>query len=183
MKNSLPLFSTSLAFFFLLLVSVSSDVIQDSCGKAAKGDPNINFNFCVSVLEQSPKGKAVTSTEDLVPISIEIATSNATSIGSIISRLLENTKLEKPTRSGLEACSEIYSDAGSDLESGGEAFESKDYATANVRISAALDAPGSCEDGFKEKKGLVSPLTKENKSFFQLTAIPLAFITMVQKSL
>ncbi|XVF55239.1 hypothetical protein PTKIN_Ptkin06aG0021000 [Pterospermum kingtungense] len=66
-----------------------------------------------------------TSTEDLVPISNERATSNAASIISIGSRPLENKNLEKFTRSRLEACPELYSDAGSDLESGGKAFESK----------------------------------------------------------
>ncbi|XVF10969.1 hypothetical protein REPUB_Repub07fG0228700 [Reevesia pubescens] len=180
MKNSFPLVNTFLAFFFLLLFSVNSDVIQDSCNKAAKGDPNINFDFCVASLEENPKTKTATSTADLVPISIEIAISNATSISSIISKLLENKKLKKDTRSCLETCSELYSDAGSSLQSGGEAFEAKDYGTANVDISAALDSPGTCEDGFKEKEGLLSPLTKENNDFFQLTAVPLAFINMLQ---
>ncbi|XWS62083.1 hypothetical protein CRYUN_Cryun07bG0180700 [Craigia yunnanensis] len=180
MKSSSPLVYTFLAFFFLLLVSVRSNVIQDSCDKAAKVDPNINIDFCVANLEQNPKSKTATSTEELVPISIEIATSNATSISSIISKLLENKDLEKYTRSCLETCSELYTDAGSDLQSGGQAFESKDYGTAKTDISAALDAPESCEDGFKNKKGLVSPLTKENNNFSQLTAIPLAFISMVK---
>ena len=179
MKNSFPSVYTFLAFFFLLLVSVRPNVIQDSCDKAAKADPNINFDFCVASLEQNPKSKTATSTEELVPISIEIATSNATSIRSIISKLLENKDLEKFTRSCLEDCSKLYTEAGSDLQSGGQAFESKDYGTAHADISAALGAPESCEHGFKEKNGLVTPLTKENNNFFQLTAIPLAFIIMV----
>ncbi|XWS49626.1 hypothetical protein CRYUN_Cryun12cG0019300 [Craigia yunnanensis] len=180
MKNPFALFYTFLAFFFLLLVSVSSDVIQESCEKAAKGDANIHFDFCVASLEENPNSKTATSLEDLVPISINIAISNATSISSIVSKLLENKNLENYTRSCLEDCSELYSDVGSKLQSGGEAFESKDYGTAKVDISAAMDAPDTCEDGFKEKKGLVSPLTKENNNFFQLTAIPLAFITLLQ---
>ncbi|XP_022736985.1 putative invertase inhibitor [Durio zibethinus] len=180
MKNSFPLDYTFLAFFFLLFVSVSSDVIQESCGKAAKGDPNINFDFCVASLEANPKTKTATSTQDLVPISIEIAISNAKSISSIVSKLLKNKNIEKYTRSCLEACSELYSDVGSDLQSGGQAFKAKDYETANVKISAALDVPVTCEDGFKEKQGLVFPLKKENNNFFQLTATLLAFITMVQ---
>lgn len=180
MKNYFPLVYTFLAFFFLLLVSVRSNVIKDSCNKAAKGDPKISFKMCVASLEQSPKSKSAASVEDLVPISIEIATSNATSIISIVSKLLKNKKLGKFTRSCLDTCSELYSDAGSDLQSGGKAVESKDYGTANVQLSAALDAPDNCEDGFKEKKGLVSPLTKENNFFFQLTAVSLAFINMVK---
>ncbi|XVE57510.1 hypothetical protein DITRI_Ditri04bG0096400 [Diplodiscus trichospermus] len=180
MKNCFPFVCTFLAFFFLLLVCVRSDVIRDSCNKAAKDDPNINFDFCVTSLQQNPKSKTTTSTQELVPISIEIATSNATSISSVISKLLKNKQLGKFTRSCLEACSQLYSEAGCDLQRGGQAFESKDYETANADISAAMDAPETCEDGFKEKEGLVSPLTMENNNFFQLTAVPLAFIAMVQ---
>ncbi|XP_021287107.1 putative invertase inhibitor [Herrania umbratica] len=179
MENSFPSVCTFIAFFFLLLVSARSDVIQDSCDKAAKGDRNINFDFCVASLEGNPKSKTAASTESLVPISIEMAISNATSISSIISKLLENKNLDKFTRSCLEDCAELYSDAQPSLETGGQAVESKDYGTAKTVISAALDAPVTCEDGFKEREGLVSPLTKENDEFFQLTVVPLAFINML----
>ncbi|XP_022757891.1 putative invertase inhibitor [Durio zibethinus] len=167
------------AFFFLLLVSVRSDVIQESCDKAAKGDAGINYGFCVASLEQNPKSKTATSIGDLVPITIDIAISNATSISSIISNLLKNKNLEHYTRMCLEDCSELYSDVGSSLKSGRQAFMSKDYGSANADISAALDAPDTCEDQFKEKKGVVSPLTKENSNFSQLTALSLAFISML----
>ncbi|MBA0821777.1 hypothetical protein Goarm_018617 [Gossypium armourianum] len=84
-------------------------------------------------------------------------------------------------RNCLKDCSELYSLAGSSLEAGLDAFQAVDYGTANAEISAALDAPVTCEDQFKEKKGLVSPLTQENNNFRQLTAIPLAFMKMVQQ--
>ncbi|OMO93086.1 Pectinesterase inhibitor [Corchorus olitorius] len=176
MKN----FCTFLTFLFLLIVSVRSDIIQDSCDEAAKGDPNVKSDFCVASLRANPKSKTAATTEDLVPIAIENAIANATATSSTISKLLQKTSLDKFTRSCLEDCSELYSEAGSNLQSGGEAFKSKDYGTANADISAALDAPDTCEDGFKEKQGLVSPLTKENENMFQLTVIPLAFINMVK---
>ncbi|XVE65225.1 hypothetical protein DITRI_Ditri07aG0164000 [Diplodiscus trichospermus] len=182
MKNPIALVYTFfLAFFLLLLVSVSSDVIHESCEKAARGNPiNINFDFCVATLEANPKSKTATTVEDLASISIDIAMSNATSIIAVVSKLLENKKLENYTRRCLKDCSELYPDAASDLQSGKQAFESKDYGTANVQISAAMEASDTCEEGFKQKEGLVSPLTTENNNFFQLTAISLAFITMLQ---
>ncbi|OMO77150.1 Pectinesterase inhibitor [Corchorus capsularis] len=175
MKN----FCTFLAFLFLLIVSVRSDVIKGSCDEAAKDDPDHNIiksDFCVASLKANPKSKTATIIEDLVPIAIEVAIANATATGSTVSKLLQNTTLDKFTRSCLEACSELYSNAGSDLQSGGEAFKSKDFGTAKFDLSAAMVAPVTCEDGFNEKQGVVSPLTKENENMRQLAVIPLAFI-------
>ncbi|GMI63933.1 hypothetical protein like AT5G46930 [Hibiscus trionum] len=177
MKNSLV---SAIVFFYVLIVSVRSDVLSDSCREAAKDDPNVKFDFCVSTLQENPKAKSATGVADLVEVAMETAISNAKSIGSIISKLLSKKSLEQYVRSCLEDCSELYSDAGSDLSRGEQAFEGKDYGTANTVVSAAMDgASGGYQ--FKEKKGVVSPLTKENQDFFQLTAISLAFINMVQK--
>ncbi|KAK8482446.1 hypothetical protein V6N13_046977 [Hibiscus sabdariffa] len=178
MSNSLV---SSIVFFCLLIVSVRSDVLSDSCREVTKDDPTINFDFCVSTLEGNPKAKSATSVADLVKVATETAISNSNSIGSIITKLLSNKGLEPYVRSCLQDCSELYSDAGPILGQGEQAFEGKDYGTANSAISAALDAATTCEDQFKEKEGVVSPLTKENNSFFQLNAISLAFLTMVQK--
>ncbi|KAK8288710.1 hypothetical protein V6Z12_D07G142900 [Gossypium hirsutum] len=169
MKNS---HISCLLFFYLLLVSANSDLIQKSCYEASKGNPaNI----------KNPKAKAAYGVADLVLVSIETAIANATAIGSKISKLLDNKRVGMFARNCLKDCSELYSLAGSSLEAGLDAFQAVDYGTANAEISAALDAPVTCEDQFKEKKGLVSPLTKENNNFCQLTAIPLAFMKMVQQ--
>ncbi|KAK8516271.1 hypothetical protein V6N13_046978 [Hibiscus sabdariffa] len=178
MKNSLV---SAIVLFCLLIVSVRSDVLSDSCQEAAKGDPNIKFDFCVSALKDNPKAKSATRVADLVGVVIETAISNSKSIGSVISKLLSDKSLEQYVRRCLEDCSELYSDVGPSLSRGERAFKGKDYGTANSVISAAMDVASTCEDQFKEKKGVVSPLTKENNSFLQLNAISLAFINMAQK--
>jgi pectinesterase inhibitor-like protein len=61
-------------------------------------------------------------------------------------------------------------------------LKSKDYSKANIDASAAMDSSSTCEDGFREREGVVSPLTKETNTFFQLTAIMLAFINMLSRS-
>ncbi|XVF52429.1 hypothetical protein PTKIN_Ptkin05aG0017300 [Pterospermum kingtungense] len=180
MNNTIALANTFLVFFFLLIVSVTSNIIQDSCQKAAKGDANVKVDFCVATLEANPKSKTATSLEALVPITIDMAISNATSISSKVSKLLENKDLDKYTRSCLETCCELYSDVPSDLQTAAQAVKSKDYGTANSYISEAMDAPDTCEEGFKEKEGSVSPLTKENSNFFQLTAMSLALMSMLK---
>ncbi|XWS38684.1 hypothetical protein CRYUN_Cryun19dG0152900 [Craigia yunnanensis] len=180
MKNSFALVYTFLPFFFFLLVLVSSNIIQDSCDKVAKSMSNINYDFCVASLEENPKSKTATRVENLLPISVDIAISNATKINSIISKLLENKNLENYTRMCLEDCSELYSDAGSSLQSASHSVESKAYKAAIFTLSAVLTDSDTCEEGFKEKEGLVSPLLKENNDFYQLTAISLAFASMLQ---
>ncbi|KAK8321939.1 hypothetical protein V6Z11_A12G137700 [Gossypium hirsutum] len=148
MKNS---HISSLVFFYLLLVSVSSNLIQESCNKAAKLDPQtIKVDFCVSKFEGNPKAKLATTISDLVEVSIEASITNATSIGS---KLLERKSLESFERNGLKNSYWLYS----------LVFKAKNYATACVDIVASIEAPMNCEDQFKKKKGFVSPLTKENR--------------------
>ncbi|MBA0790709.1 hypothetical protein Gohar_015342 [Gossypium harknessii] len=62
---------------------------------------------------------------DLVEVSIEAAIANATSIGSIISKLLENKSLESFESNCLKNCSWLYSLARPCLRGPGEAFEAK----------------------------------------------------------
>ncbi|XVF52426.1 hypothetical protein PTKIN_Ptkin05aG0017000 [Pterospermum kingtungense] len=168
------------ALLSLFLVCVSSNIIQDSCQEAAKGNANIKVDFCVASLQANPSSKAATSLEALVPITIDLAISNAESISSKVSKLLENKRLDKNTKSCLETCLKLYSDVPSDLETAAQAVKSKDYGKANSYISATMDAPDTCEEGFKEKDGLESPLTLENNNFFQSTAMPLAFMKMLK---
>ncbi|KAL5551241.1 hypothetical protein UlMin_001417 [Ulmus minor] len=156
-----------------------SDLIQDSCKKASDSDPNITNNFCVSTLEANPKSQTATTIEELALNAIDVTISNGTSISSAISNLLKNPTLDPFVKTCLQDCSDLYSDAVDSLNDAEAAFKNKDLGTAKTYTSAAMDAPSSCEDGFKEKKGVVSPLTKDNNLFFQLAAISLAFTNMV----
>ncbi|KAK4260289.1 hypothetical protein QN277_003429 [Acacia crassicarpa] len=54
------------------------------------------------------------------------------------------------------------------------ALKPKDFRSANTKVSAAMEASVNCEDEFKEGKEK-SPLT-DNKVYFELNAISLAFI-------
>ncbi|GKU95687.1 hypothetical protein SLEP1_g9016 [Rubroshorea leprosula] len=175
--NSLPLVFLFFSFFlFHYSAASSSDVLYRACKDAADGDPNIHYNFCVSCLEENPKSHNA-SLKGLFKISIGLAKSNATSIKSLVSKLLTNNSLSKHAKSSLKTCSEVYSEAISDLKDAIAAFKLKDYSTTNIRISAAMDASDTCEEGFKEE-GDVSPLKKEDNEFFELTAIALAFLSM-----
>lgn len=44
-----------------------------------------------------------------------------------------------------------------------------------------IDASTTCEDGFEEKEGVVSPVKKRNDDVFRLSAIALSIIDMLPR--
>lgn len=180
MKSFLPL---ATLVFLLFHPSQANDqdnnIVHGSCKRAADGDPNISYEFCVACFEADTISQPA-NIEDLTLMSLNLTISNATKIGSRISKLLQNKRLGHFARDCLTTCLKLYSDANSTLRGVVDDFGSRDYDTANAYISAALDAAVTCEDGFKERKGVVSPLTKENDMFVQMNAISLAFIELLR---
>ncbi|KAI9086997.1 hypothetical protein K1719_030958 [Acacia pycnantha] len=174
-----------LAFDLILLITLlvfqvssgtGSDLITESCKDVSKGDPNINFDFCVASLKaKSPSPP--TNPEELVTMSIQITKSNGTNIVSTIHDLLKDPKFSDYAKKCLQDCSELYSDALSDLDDAIVAFKSKDFNSATTEISAAMTNSVTCEDQFMDGNEK-SPLTQENKIYFELNAMSLAFIQM-----
>lgn len=83
-------------------------------------------------------------------------------------------------RSCLETCFELYDDALSGVKLAMKSYSNKKYYDANVQMSAVMDSATTCEDGFNERKGVVSPLTARNNATFQLSAIVLYVLQAVQ---
>ncbi|PQP91577.1 putative invertase inhibitor [Prunus yedoensis var. nudiflora] len=104
---------------------------------------------------------------------------NMTSTRQHIKHLLKNTKLDKFLRVYLEDCLDLYSNAIPDIKKALRSYKAKQFRDANVRVSGVCDAPVTCEDGFHEREGLVSPLTKRNNDAVQLSAIALSIINML----
>uniref|UniRef100_F6HTC9 Pectinesterase inhibitor domain-containing protein n=1 Tax=Vitis vinifera TaxID=29760 RepID=F6HTC9_VITVI len=120
------------------------------------------------------------SLEELGVIAVELALSNATYINWYISnKLLQEKGFDPYAKACLKDCHELYSDAIPELKDVLDDFKDKDYYKANIELSAAMEASTTCEDGYKERKGEVSPLAKEDNNFFQLCAIALAFTNML----
>ncbi|XP_021748117.1 putative invertase inhibitor [Chenopodium quinoa] len=157
------------------------NLIPDTCMKISKSDPkNINYDFCVKALTSYRRSTNPTI-DELVEISFKLSSSKAQSIITTIAKLRKDPKLSPFAKSALGTCSDLYSDAQSDLQEGLDALKGKDLSTANVRISAAMDSGPDCEDTFKEKEGEASPLTKENSEYFKLADIFLAFTVILKK--
>lgn len=177
--------------FYLLLILVvlnvsssnGSDLITDSCREATNSDPkNIDFDFCVKTLNKATSSRPPTSIEDLISTTIQITKSDGKSIVSTISNnLLKNPKFSDYVKKCLKDCSEQYSDSLSTLDEAIEALKSKDYYSAGIKVSAALDASDDCENGFKEGNE-ESPLTEDNKVYFELNAMSLAFLNKIRST-
>ncbi|CAB4279327.1 unnamed protein product [Prunus armeniaca] len=113
---------------------------------------------------------------------MELALENATNTLSTIEKLLSNKSFDPFALVCLKDCLQLYSDAITTLRDAVGAFLRGDYNTANIWVSAVMEAPTTCEEGFKEKEGEVSPLKNENYNLFQLCDIALCISHLLKYS-
>ncbi|VVA29106.1 PREDICTED: putative [Prunus dulcis] len=176
--TSLPLFLLLFFFFFTLKAITAKNLIPETCKKCVQDDPNLSYKFCVTSLQAAPNSSSA-DVRQLGIISMNLIRQNMTSTRQYIKQLMKNRKLDKFLRAYLEVCLELYSDAIPDIKQALRYYKAKQYRDANVRVTGVYDAPVTCEDGFHERKGLVSPLTKRNNDAVQLSAIALSIIDML----
>ncbi|KAH1118546.1 hypothetical protein GYH30_047351 [Glycine max] len=145
---------------------------------ASKIDPILEYDFCVAFL--SNKWHTPPSNlKDFVVTSIQQTKSNATNMVSIISNFLKNKSFDPYVKDCLRTCFDLYSDSVSALDNAVVAFKNKDFDTASTKVSVSLDSPVACQGLFNDKKGEnKSPLTKENRAYFEFSVIPFVFIQM-----
>lgn len=94
--------------------------------------------------------------------------------------MLRNKKLDPYVRQCLDDCFELFSDAIPSIKQAMRHYNAKRFDDANVVISSIMDDSTTCEDGFKERRGVVSPLSKRNADAFQLSAVALSVMRMLQ---
>ncbi|GMI95721.1 hypothetical protein like AT5G46940 [Hibiscus trionum] len=184
----IPLF---LSFFLLISTSTShgltantSSLIRKTCKKCAQTDPNLSYNFCVTSLQAAPNSHCANNLRQLGRISIKLLGRNLTNSRSYIKELLtKNKRMEPFVRSCLQDCLDLYSDAILTGRQAIQDYKAKRYDDSNIDVSSIMDAATTCEDGFREKEGVVSPLTKRNNDTFQLSAISLSIINMIRFNL
>lgn len=169
---------------FLLIVflvslfqsSNGSALIRQSCMTASKNNPGVNYNFCVSFLEANVKTEPPNITV-LTVSTLKLLNSTAANIFSEIAKLLKDPKFSENAKSCLNDCSTLYDDAMTEIEDAERYVETKDFAGANIRVSAAMDASTTCEDQFGEAEEK-SPLTNDNSRYYQIGVISLVFVEM-----
>ncbi|MQL94855.1 hypothetical protein Taro_027527 [Colocasia esculenta] len=162
-----------ITLFLLLLASSAIATVEEVC-KTASQDPEIKYDFCVSSLKAAP-GSATADNQGLAVIAGTLTANQAKSIKSKVDSLLKSATDAK-VRECLSTCQEAFDDAISDAEDGTTAAKEKQLEDAKAKFSAVIDAPSTCEDGFKEFH-LQSPLTQDGDTLEELAAIALSIIS------
>ncbi|XP_062175155.1 putative invertase inhibitor [Alnus glutinosa] len=173
-----------LLFFFMITALIratnGNNLIHKTCKTCAQSDPNLSYAFCVTSLEAVPSSCRA-DLRQLGNISIKLTRHNVTKTRHRITKLLEKKKLEPFVRGCLNDCFELYSDVMPSLKQALKAYKAKRYKDANIAVGSVIDASSTCEDGFTEKEGVVSPLTKTNNDTFQLAAMALSIINLLSR--
>ncbi|KAL6494155.1 hypothetical protein OROGR_032064 [Orobanche gracilis] len=182
-----------LSLLLLLMIEATTSrsqnhLINSTCRKFIQYDPNINFDFCTTSLQAAPASQCATL-QGLGTISIRLIRYNITDTRCHIKQLLlrnnnnnnnNNNMMDPYVERCLDDCLELYSDAIPSVKQAMRNYNAKRFDEANVHIASIMDASTTCEDGFKERKGVVSPLTKRNNDAFQLSALALSTINIVE---
>ncbi|XP_049413262.1 putative invertase inhibitor [Solanum stenotomum] len=161
--------------------SKGQNLIQNTCKSCSKDDPNIKYEFCTSSLQAAPASQCATL-RGLGMISIRLIRYNITDTRCHVKILLKDKILDPYVKSCLSDCLELYSDAIPSIKLAMKSYNSKKYYDANIQISSVMDAATTCEDGFKDKDGVVSPLTKLNENTFQLSAMALSLMNLIKNN-
>ncbi|KAJ1399420.1 Pla a 1-like [Sesbania bispinosa] len=178
-----------LSFLFLtltiLLCSFHSFVdcnrlIQQTCKNCSETDPNINYQFCITSFQSDRRSHCAKNLYELGLVSIKLIRHNITDTNAQIKELLKKKKKLDPfVKECLDDCLDVYSDTFTTLREAIRDYRAKRYVDCNVKLSSVIDASTTCEDGFKQKDDAISPLTKRNKDVFQLSAIALSIVNML----
>ncbi|XP_040992476.1 putative invertase inhibitor [Juglans microcarpa x Juglans regia] len=173
----------SLPLFFLLFstfhATSTNNLIPETCKKCVQKSPNLTFKFCVTSLQAASGSHRADDLRKLGKISIKLIKHNVTNTRHHIQKLLKNNRLDPFVRACLDDCFSLYSDAIPTLGQALKDYKTKHFENVNIDVSSVIDVSTTCEDGFKEKKGVISPLTKRNKDTFQLSALSLSIINML----
>ncbi|KAL0889321.1 hypothetical protein Bca101_013304 [Brassica carinata] len=168
------IFSFVVFFLFLNCLASAQTLIQDFCKKSSTKAPDFNYDICVQYLEQDPQSKNATSLKELVIASTKKAASKSADIKKIAEEILKDKKLIRGIELPLRDCVEFYDDANDSLNKTLTLVNLGQYKDVNSALSAALDVPTNCEDGFKEFD-TKSPISNENNVLYQLISIALNF--------
>ncbi|KAF3594589.1 hypothetical protein DY000_02024727 [Brassica cretica] len=167
------IFSFVVFFLFLNCLATGQTLIQNCCKKATTTDPDLNYDMCVQYLENDPQSKNATSLKELVIAITKNAASKSTNVKRIAEEILKKN-LTRGVEVPLRACLELYDDANDSLNDTLKFVDLGDYKSVNSALSTAMDAPVTCEDGFKEFE-TKSPIFNENNVLVQLISIDLDF--------
>ncbi|XP_059654284.1 putative invertase inhibitor [Cornus florida] len=193
MKPASCFFSLFLFFFTFHVITTSSlnlNSIYDTCKICAKDEPNPNekLSLCKTSIDESIKHlnqeeKAEVTRRFVGKNITRILKSNVNETMKHIQGLLGNKKVNNNAAmtTCLQNCLELHKDvAKPSMGKVLKYLQTKNYQEAMVEISAVMNVPIVCEDGFKDMNGLASPLANRNGRTFQLGSLALCFLDVIQ---
>ncbi|XP_015939289.1 putative invertase inhibitor [Arachis duranensis] len=182
-QTSLLVLNIILLSFYSIVAKPNHNLIQQTCKNISETDSNVSYKFCINSLESDPRSHGAKSLEKLGLASIKLVRHNVTDTRAQIKEILKKNKnkLDPFAKECLDDCLQVYSDAIATIKEAIKDYKAKRYADSNVKLSSVIDASTTCEDGFNQRNGVVSPLTKRNKDTFLLSAISLSIINMLNK--
>ncbi|PIA32559.1 hypothetical protein AQUCO_04400034v1 [Aquilegia coerulea] len=163
----------------LLANACDVHIIDETCKECAETSPHLSYDFCVSSLQVVVPPDHTLNLQEVDILALELAIANATSTVANIENMLSNKAYDLYSILCLKDCLQLYSDVIPVLNGSIKAIQNRNYYIANIWISAAMDAALTCEDGFKEKEGEVSPLAKEDNDLYQLCDIALVISNLL----
>ncbi|GJN21893.1 hypothetical protein PR202_gb09415 [Eleusine coracana subsp. coracana] len=178
------LFSALLLLLIASTCKCKSSTLEDTCRSFAAGHPSIGYDYCIKTFQADNGSSAAEATDAraLAAIAARIAEAKANATAARVAAL-SAVEVDGRRRARLDVCAEVYSDAvdqlgqaAEDIARGGEGDDDGAEAAlqdAVTQLSAALDAPGTCEDAFGEADD-TSPLAAEDAEFKKLATIALA---------
>lgn len=170
-------FSPLIVFSLLLLLTSSTtsraSLVDDACTSFVASHADIGYAYCVRFF-QSDEGSATADRYGLAAIAVKISAATARGTAKRIADL-QDLERDKRRKDCLSACGEVYDSAVDSLDEAAKGIASRSadgLRDAVTVLSAALDTPDTCEDGFREL-GLASPLVAEDEEFSKESAIAL----------
>ncbi|PKA53290.1 Putative invertase inhibitor [Apostasia shenzhenica] len=144
-----------------------ADTLHETCNFL--GGDYINYDYCVSTLSSDP-AIATADNHGLAVISINLTATNATALRSRADGLAQADP-DSFVRAQLRNCSALYAAALPDIRKSADAAADRNYGGATEMLAGVLRVPAGCDEAFKSREGVVSPIRRENDEFSDLASL------------
>ncbi|KAK1684996.1 hypothetical protein QYE76_045844 [Lolium multiflorum] len=162
-----------IVLFLLATSSCSASILEDACKTFSAARPDIGYGYCIEFF-QANKDSTTADKRGLATIATNIARATAMNTRKL-SAALRNMVKDQKTRECLGDCAVLYygivgrlDEAAKGITSG----RSQGLQDAVWSLSAALNVPETCEEGFR-KLGGKSTLAAADSEFSKEVSIAL----------
>ncbi|XP_031498327.1 probable pectinesterase/pectinesterase inhibitor 61 [Nymphaea colorata] len=134
---------------------------------------------CVSAVRPYLPENGEVGAKEMLIMHVNASRSRLSQANAKADEVLRDTTISPEVRTCVETCKENYDDSSSNLDAALDAMAKSDGATLNVMLSAAMTDVETCDDGFDEFPGLISPLSRHDLELQHLMSNCLYFGTIL----